>query len=151
MTRSFALAALLALACPPSASASLGGTAASVDADRVHMEGALLRVTRADAYTVHELQSAAGTVVREFVSPGGTVFGVAWQGPWIPDMKQVLGDYFERYEAELRSRAGRRRRGPVSIETPGLVVQMSGHQRSFSGRVYVPQLIPQGVETASIR
>jgi hypothetical protein len=151
MARYLVLAALVAFAWPPAASASLGGTAASVDADRVHLEGALLRIARAGPYSVHEIQSAAGTVVREFVSPAGTVFGVAWQGPWIPDLKQVLGAYFDQYRAALRSRTGRRRRGPISIDTPGLVVQMAGHPRSFSGRAYVPQLVPDGVEPATIR
>jgi hypothetical protein len=147
---SLVLAASMAVASP--AFASLGGTAASVEADRVQIQGALLRIAQSDAYTVHELQSATGTVVREFVSSTGTVYGVAWQGPYMPNLKQVLGAYFDQYQAALRSaRNGRRRRGPVSIETPDLVVQISGHQRAFSGRAYVPQFVPQGVDTASIR
>ena len=151
MNRVLALGVLLGAIVPTQARASLGGTADTVDADRVRMKGALLRVARTDGYAVHELQAATGTVVREFVSPAGTVFGVAWQGPWVPDLKQVLGPYFEQYQAALADRSERRRRGPVSIETPGLVIQVAGHQRSFSGRVYVPQLVPQGVEPATIR
>lgn len=151
MNRLFGVAALIALAFPSAASASLGGAVATVDADRVKMQGALLRIAQTDGYAVHELQSPSGTVVREFVSPTGTVFGVAWQGPWVPDLRQVLGDYFEQYRAALAQQHARRHRGPVSIETSGLVIQLSGHQRSFSGRVYVPQLVPPGVETASIR
>lgn len=151
MTRWFAVATLVALTFPSTASASLGASTASVDADRVQMQGALLRIARTDAYTIHEIQSAAGTVVREFVSPTGTVFGVAWEGPWMPDLKQVLGSYLDEYQAALKDRTGRRRRGPVAIETPGLVVQLAGHPRSFSGHAYVPQLLPQGVDAAAIR
>lgn len=142
-------AAFLVSAAP--AFASLGGTVESVTADRVHVQGALLQVAQNDGYTVHELQSAKGTVIREFVSPAGTVYGVAWQGPWMPDLKQVLGAYFDEYTAALAARNGRRRRGPISIETPDLIVQLSGHPRSFSGRAYVPALVPQGVAAASIR
>ena len=107
------LAAILALAAPPIASASLGGPASSVEDDRVRTESALVGISRTDAYAVPQLQSPTGTIVKEFVSPAGTVFAVTWQGPWLPDMKQVLGDYFARYQAELKSRSGRHRRGPV--------------------------------------
>src|ERR1700722_19006066 len=34
------------------------------------------------------------TVVDEYVSPAGTVFAVAWHGPFVPDMQQILGSYF---------------------------------------------------------
>ena len=51
--------ALVALSA--NVSATLGRDASSVDADRVRMQGALLRIARSDAYTVHELRSASGT------------------------------------------------------------------------------------------
>ena len=146
-----ALIAAVAAALPGAASASLGGNESSINTDRVHVQGALVRIARTDAYTLHELQSATGVAIREFVSPTGTVFGVAWQGPWMPDLRQILGTYFDDYQRALAARGDRKRRGPVSIETPGLVVQVSGHQRSFSGRAYDPQLVPQGVDPAIIQ
>lgn len=146
------VAALAAIVClPATARASLGGSASTVESDRVAMEGALMRMTHADTFALHEIRSAAGVMVREYVSPSGTVFAVVWQGPWMPDLRQVLGDHFERFERSMQARRARRSRGPVSIDEPDFVVQVSGHQRSFYGRAYLPALLPQGVRPEAIR
>ncbi|MGB0014383.1 MAG: DUF2844 domain-containing protein [Candidatus Sulfotelmatobacter sp.] len=135
--------------------AALGGDITSVQSDQVHMQGTI-RTTAKGSYTVHEIQSSAGTLVREYVastgSAAGKVFAVAWQSPWPPDMRQLLGSYFEQYlqaaKAQSTSRVGRR---PVMIEQPGLVVQISGHPRSFTGRAYVPQMLPSDVRVEDIQ
>ena len=132
--------------------AALGGSAASIDADRVKVQGALLRVQTADRYTLHEIQSAAGTTIREYVSGSGTVFAVAWDGPAMPDLRQVLGDYFTTFQRDVeQQRAARRAHGPLAIDDGDLVVQVSGHMRSLSGRAYVKRLLPSGVEPSAIR
>jgi hypothetical protein len=132
--------------------AALGGSATSIDADRVKAQGALLRIQTADRYTLHEIRSAAGTTIREYVSPSGSVFAVAWNGPAMPDLRQVLGDYFSVYQQEVeRLRRTRRGRGPVAINTGNLVVQIGGHMRSLTGRAYVKPLVPIGVDPAAIR
>ena len=142
---------VLTLASPGRVFAALGGDAASVQADQVHMQ-ASLRSARTTAYTVQELRSPAGVVVRQYVSPSGTVFGVAWEGPWLPDMRQLLGSYFEQYEqamqAQNSARGGRR---PIHIEIPGLIVHLSGHPRSFVGQAYVPDMVPAGMRAEEIR
>ena len=143
---------LLLLALPSIAFAALGGSATSVDADRIRVEGALMRIVRNDAYALHEIRAASGTMIREYVNPSGLVFAVAWDGPWLPDLRQVLGDHFDRYQAVMQSRQqGRTGRGAVVIDEPGLVVQMSGHPRAFKGRAYLPALLPAGVQLESIR
>ena len=144
--------ALVVVALPVSAFAALGGDAASVESDRVRMKGALLRIVRSDAYTLHEVQSSSGTTVREYVSSTGTVFAVAWQGPWLPNLRQILGTYFDQYQRTVQAAQGRRRaRGSLAIDQPDLVVQMSGHPRAFSGRAYVPRLLPQSIQADVIR
>jgi hypothetical protein len=143
----------LMLIAPPSiAFAALGGSVSSVDADRVHVEGALMRIVKNDAYALHEIRSASGTMIREYVNPAGAVFAVAWDGAWLPDLRQVLGDHYDRYQAVMQSRRqGRTGRGVVVIDEPGLVVQMSGHPRAFKGRAYLPALVPAGLQLESIR
>jgi hypothetical protein len=152
-TAGFARNALvvLLLAVPSTAFAALGGTTDSVDADRVHVQGALMRIVRVDAYALHEIRSATGTMIREYVNGSGNVFAVAWEGPWTPDLKQVLGDHFAEYQAAMRARPGRRARGVVSINQPGLVVQITGHMRAVTGRAYLPALVPSGTQLESIR
>jgi len=143
---------LVMVALPLPAFAALGGDITSVRTDQVHMRGALLRITGADTSKVHEIQTPSGTLVREYVSPTGTVFAVAWQGPWMPDLRQLLGTYFEHYIQSAQAvRAHRSRHGPLVIKEAGLVVQQSGHPRAFVGSAYVPQLLPQGFDAAAIR
>lgn len=143
---------LCILVAPSTAFASLGGTVASVDADRVRAQGALMRIVQSDAYALHEIRSASGTMVREYVNGSGTVFAVAWDGPWLPDLRQVLGDRFDQYQAAMTAnQRARKGRGVIAIDEPGLVVQMSGHPRAFTGRAYVPALLPQGIQLESIR
>lgn len=154
MTRRWILAGALvcaALADPYLASASLGGTADTVEADRARMQ-ATVRMTRKAAYQVHELTAPNGVVVREFVSPTGIVFGVAWQGSIRPDLQQLLGGYFQHFtevaQAQKQHQAGRR---AIEVHEAGLVVEGGGHARAFVGRGYVPQLVPAGVEAGEIR
>jgi len=146
------LVVVASLVIPASRSwASLGGDAASIQADQVHMQGNR-RTMAAESYTVHEIQANSGTVVREYVSPEGKVFAVAWHGPWMPDMRQILGSYFDQYARANQSQSGARmRRGPVVIDEPGLVVQIGGHMRAFAGRAYVPEMLPSGVRAENIQ
>jgi hypothetical protein len=132
------------------ASAGLGQEVSSVQADQVHMQ-AKLHTTKAEAYEVQEIDAPTGIVVREYVA-AGKVFAVAWHGPWPPDMRQILASYFDTYvkaaQAQASSHAGRR---PLRIEQPGLVVETGGHVRSFVGRAYVPDLLPQGMSVEAIQ
>jgi hypothetical protein len=143
--------ALLMLALPLPALAALGGDVASVQDDQAHMKGSL-KTTEATTYTLHEIKGDSGTTVREYVSPAGDVFAVSWQGPFLPDMKQILGSYFQAFSSAARAqRTARRGRGPLSIQQSGLVVESGGHMRAFSGRAYDPGKLPQGVSANEIR
>lgn len=94
-------------------------------------------------FVVQENTMPSGTVVRQYIA-NGTVFAVSWQGPSMPDLHRLLGDnYFTQYrQAAPASRSGR---GHLRVQQTGLVVQSSGHMRAFSGKAYLPQLLPQGV------
>jgi hypothetical protein len=139
---------VLGLALP--SSAALGGTLDSVQADQSQMK-ANLSTRHAAAYTIYELQAPNQLTVREYVSSEGRVFGVAWQGPFFPDMQQILGDYFAAYRTGVeefkRANAGRR---PLNIQQPGLVAQTAGHMRAYAGRMYDPDLVPSGVDVTVI-
>ena len=127
--------------------AELGGDVSTVQADQVRMKGAL-RITRTSSYDIHEVQTSSGTRVREYVSPAGKVFAVSWQGPWLPNLEQLLGPYFADYTAAQNHRQSR---GPLLIHQPNLVVQSSGHMRSFIGRAYIPDMMPAGVRAEEIQ
>ncbi|MDR3747168.1 MAG: DUF2844 domain-containing protein [Acidobacteriota bacterium] len=145
--RGILLFALLGFVSP--AWAALGDNSASVQADSARMNGAL-RSTSNARYTIQEIRTSNGQTVREFVSPGGSVFGVAWDGPTTPDLQQLLGSYFEQFRQASEQRQ-HPPRGPLAIETPTLVVQQSGHLRAFRGRAYLPTALPSGVQSSEIQ
>jgi hypothetical protein len=144
------LAVVVSLFSPP-AFAVLGGDAASVDADRAQMKGSG-ELKQASTYTLHQLTGPSGTVVREYVSPAGKVFAVAWQGPFFPDMQQLLGSYFDQYSAAVTAnKEAHLGRHPLNLQLPGLVVQTNGYMRAFHFRAYIPQQVPTGVKEEELR
>jgi Protein of unknown function (DUF2844) len=155
-TRALVCTFLVVLSTP--AFAVLGDNAASVLTDQGLMKGTLHSVDKS-AYVVHEITTSYGSRVREFVSPTGVVFAVVWDGRFPPNFQQLLGPYYRQaQEASGQQQSphdgGQRvalRRGSAVIDTPGLVLVQVGHSRSFHGRAYIPQLIPQGVSTSDIR
>jgi hypothetical protein len=154
-----ALASALLLTLPLPMWATLGDNAASVLTDQARMKGTVRSVDN-QTYVMHEITGTSGAKVREFVTPGGAVFGVAWEGQQPPDLQQLLGPYYQQArqarQAQLQDQnasqnAPRAHRAPVAIQTPGLVLYEGGHVRSFHGAAYIPQLIPPGVQASDIR
>lgn len=123
-------------------SASLGGSAESVitDQSRLHAKRAVLERRE---YTVHEITKDDGSVVREYVTPSGKVFGVSWSGPTIPDLTQLLGTYNTEFQTAIRAKRGRR--SSAAVHNSDLVVESSGRMRSFHGRAYLNSMLPSGV------
>ena len=143
------LAAALFLVLPLQSWAVLGDNAASVLADQARMKGTLHSVD-AHTYVVHEITVPMGTTVREYVSPVGVVFAVAWEGPFAPDFQSLLGPYYQQAQQSAPTEP-HPRRAPILIQTPGLVFQQSGHARNFHGQAYIPQLLPTGMAASDIR
>lgn len=141
MRNSCILLSILAAAAFP-AGATLGGSATSVVTDQTELHAKRAVVERQD-YTVHEITGEDGTVIREYVTPAGRVFGVSWTGPTIPDLTQLLGTYNAEFQTAIRAKRGRR--NGAAIHNPDLVVESSGHMRAFRGRAYLNSLLPSGV------
>ena len=142
---------LLMLALPIPALAALGGDATSVQQDQAQMKSTL-KTTEAETYTTHELTAPGKTVVKEYVSPEGKVFAITWSGPFIPNMQQLLGTYFDRFaqaaKAQRENHPGHR---PVSIQQSDFIFQNGGHMRAYVGRAYVPAMVPQGVNVDALQ
>jgi hypothetical protein len=140
---------MLALSLP--ALAALGGDVSSVQEDKAQMKGTL-KTTETDAYTVHEITAAGNTIVKEYVSPAGKVFAITWHGQFIPNMQQLLGTYFDQYaQAAKEQRESHPGRHPLNFQQSGLVVQSGGHMRSYMGRAYIPDMVPQGVNVDALQ
>jgi hypothetical protein len=145
---------LSSLLLPLRARAALGGDVTSVEADRQQMKATRTVRTQGN-YSVHEITTPYGTVVREYVSPDGKVFGVAWRGPFLPNFQQILGDNYGKFAQaaqNVRSAQPRRsRNAPLTVEQQDLVMHSGGHTRAYVGHAYVPGMIPQGVDATDIR
>jgi hypothetical protein len=132
-----------ALAAP--ALAALGGDAASVQADGVHMKAAV-RVTPSSTFSVHQISSAAGIVVREFVGTDGKVFAVSWSGPLNPDLRQVLGGYYGQFlQAAATTPINHRQ---LRITSRGWC-RTAPHARLRRARLY--GMLPQNFSVADIK
>jgi Protein of unknown function (DUF2844) len=137
------------LALPSFAYAALGGTVDSVKQDGVHMKAAVQVAASNPNYTVHALQMPSGTLVREYAGTDGKVFAVAWDGPAMPDLRQVLGDYFDQYSNAAQVNRGGH--GHFSLNDSGLIIQSGGRVRDFTGKAYVPKMLPAGVTADEIQ
>ena len=140
----------LASWCVAPARAALGGDAASVasDADALH---GVIHSTPLQQYDIHEITSDNGMRLREFQDRSGVVFAVVWSGPAMPDLQKLLGASYQTYTTAVAAANHPGLKRPVRIATSDLVVESDGHMRAFSGRAYLPALIPVGMSAAEIR
>jgi hypothetical protein len=99
-------------------------------------------------YSMRALRLASGTELREYVAPSGVIFGVAWTGPTVPDLRSYLGSHFSEFQTAAREV---KRRGPLYVHAGQLVVENSGHMRDFHGRAYLEDAIPSGTSAAVIQ
>ena len=149
MKTTFSVLLILILGSVP-AWATLGQYESSVTTDQQHMRSQD-RVQSFQAYKVHELTTANGATVREYVSPQGLVFGVSWQGPFMPDMQQLLGAYAANLQAAPPAQTQVRRRRGLIVNTKDFVFVSGGHMRSWKGRAYVPGLVPSNVSVEVVQ
>jgi hypothetical protein len=119
--------------------AALGGDVASVTSDVQVLRGQHTMVAKT-GFTLHQITSSDGSVVNEFVSPAGVVFGVSWQGHFVPNLKQLLGSYATNLQQGQRTEVIPRH--AVTIQGDNFMLSSFGHGRSFRGRAVVPGLVP---------
>ncbi|HZZ11290.1 MAG TPA: DUF2844 domain-containing protein [Paraburkholderia sp.] len=141
--------AMLGATCALSfaAHATLGQNVSTVDGDQIRLHAVARAATSQGAYAVHLLTTPSGTLVREYVAPNGVVFGVAWEGPTLPDLKSMLGASFDTYVAATATRRGT----PLAVSDSDLVVFSGGHLRAFAGHAYLPHAVPVGVDAGVIQ
>jgi hypothetical protein len=148
-----------------SAHAALGGTpmtppaGASVTTQTVSptavlhaASGAASAASTSSSYTVRATTFGNGTVVHEYLAADGSVFGLAWRGPQMPNLNDLLGTYFPQYLAGVEAvRAARGGHGPVAVDQSSLVVHSGGHMGAFVGQAWLPQALPAGVSGSDIQ
>lgn len=137
------------LGMPISSWAVLGGKASSIQSDQVQMKATIRPGTQTSQYSVQTMQTPSGITIREYADSQGNVFAITWQGPFMPNLKQLLGQYFGTYVAAAKNHHGDLHH--LSVADQNLVVHSQGHMRAFSGIAYLPAKIPAGVNPANLQ
>jgi hypothetical protein len=119
--------------------AALGDSISSVDNDVQVLHGQHQMVAKV-GYNMHQITMKDGSVVKEFASPAGTIFGISWQTHVMPNLQQLLGSYMTNYQQGERTQVARRR--AVTIQGDNFIFSSMGHMGFFKGRAYVPGLVP---------
>ncbi len=132
------------------ARAALGESVDSIELDRKMLSAAEVVSTAHANYTVYQMKYD-GTSVRQYVSPSGIVFGIAWNGLVHPDLTLLLGSYAGEYQEALGQTVRRYGERRLQVKAAHVIVQKWGHMRNLQGRAYVPDLIPAGVTVDEIR
>lgn len=129
------------------------GAASSTQSVMRSAASAASSATASASYTVRETTLGNDTVVREYLATDGSVFGIAWRGPQMPDLNDLLGSYFPQYVAGVKAvRAARGgARGPVAVDQSTLVVHSGGHMGAFNGQAWLPTALPAGVSGSDIQ
>jgi hypothetical protein len=138
-----------ALAAPPCL-ASLGGAPTKFDGTSARHTRVLAAAAPSSGYRVEVTTLPSGTTVREYVGADGLVFAVSWNGPFLPDLRSLLGQHFDTLTSESvrHPKAGHSR---VRVEQPDLTIESAGHMRAYTGRAWINSMLPAGFHTGDIQ
>jgi hypothetical protein len=160
----FALASSSAFAAlgQPAATISQDGSSVLSSVQARQFAQATQAVAQANV-TVQTVQSGPIAISEYVRSDTGEVFAIRYAGPYMPNLQQLLGQYFPIVTAQnQQAPAGRPLpRGPVRdiqvtstdpANTTGLnlVVHEQGFMGSFTGYAYDPTLLPQGFDISNL-
>ena len=107
--------------------------------------------TVAGSLEVRSTRLPSGTEVREYLDAGGKVVAIAWQGPTLPDLQQLLGSYFPRFVQAQAVKATDGSHRQTQWRATDVVVESHGHLRAFQGRAYLPAQLPAGFSAEQIQ
>ena len=130
--------------------AALGDTEDSIAHDvRRHQA----RSQRQDlgGYTVHRMNMADGSQIRQYVAPDRRIFAVSWNARHKPDLSLLLGAAYTRF-ANAAQQAGAHTGALRSLHHTSLdlVVQSAGHLQVYTGYAYHPSMVPAGFDMARL-
>ncbi len=128
--------------------AALGEYEGSVSLDQRILRGEIREEVHT-GYKLHQIITADGAVIREYVSPEGKVFAISWHAHFLPNLPQLLGSYFSRVQQTAQAKV--QRGGPLVIQTRDFVYFSGGRMMDFHGSAYVPGLLPKNVTAEVVR
>lgn len=139
---------ILLLAYAGASHAVLGGLPQQFDTQATTVASSV--TSAGTSYVTRDTTLASGTRVREYVAAGGLVFALTWDGPTLPDLKALLGKYFDTMAAES-ARMPKAGRSSMAINRPEVVINSGGRMRAFEGSAWIPAEFPAGFTAADLR
>ena len=139
--------ALPMLCASAGARAELGGAMpaladSAAAAPRTLLNGALL---------VRTLTDAGNTTINEYATPTGLIVAYAWQGPTMPDLRALLGQYADSYRSGAVMSAASGNLHASRVVRPDVIVESGGPMRGYVGRAWLPAALPPGVTPDDFR
>lgn len=146
MRKAFALL-LLYTQCAAS-HAALGSAPTDFGVAQTGLKARILAFATSN-YNVTETTLESGTLVREYANRNGVVFAVSWNGPFLPDLRTLLGKHFATLTSETakKPKAGH---SQVNLARPEVVIVSRGHMRAYAGRAWMESEFPAGFSAANI-
>lgn len=124
--------------------ADLGGNESKINDEEKEFKAISHTKKNMTGYSVHEL-TMDGTLVKEYVTPSGTIFAVSWRGMRAPNLKTLFGGVYAEYESERSKVKLEKGNRHVQVSTGNIVVHHGGQMRDMHGFAYVPSAVPPGV------
>jgi hypothetical protein len=106
------------------------------------------RGIRVPTSTSHARLLPSGVRVVEYVDRRGLVFAVTWSGPFLPDLRALLGRHFSAYTLQQQRQPSLH--APVVVRTSDVVIVSAGRMGAFQGHAWLPQRVPDGFDTGGL-
>ncbi|TAL96562.1 MAG: DUF2844 domain-containing protein [Paraburkholderia sp.] len=137
-----------AMSAPGMCRAELGGMASPAAAS----DAAVVHSLTSGLFQVRTTTDDGGTTINEYSTPAGEVFAYTWQGPTMPDLKALLGSFYDSWhDGAASAQASESALHATRIARPDVIVESGGQMRSYVGRAWLPRALPAGVSADDLR
>ncbi|WP_413289396.1 DUF2844 domain-containing protein [Bdellovibrio sp. HCB337] len=140
----------IAVLFSPAFSQATLGASVNSKATNLTAVNASQKVGSTEKYSNYEYEQN-GNTVKEFSSSEGVVFAVSWRGISKPDLNALFGSYFNEYTEAFDKVPKQYGVKSLSMKTTQMVIRRGGRMRDQSGFVYVPSLVPEGVNVEDLK
>ena len=134
-------------ACASACYAGLGDTPANLGSNLSQRN--ITQPLSNGSATYRETVLNTGTVVHEYLDSTGTVYAVTWKGPFQPDLKALLGSYFQ--VLTTANASGRKGMSGLHIVQSDFVLTSSGQMGALDGKAWLPPKLPLGMTTENLK
>lgn len=134
-------------ACASACHAGLGDAPAQLDSYLSQRN--LTQTLSNGTATYRETVLSTGTIVHEYLDSTGNVYAVTWKGPFQPDLKALLGSYFQ--VLNTASASGRKGMSGLHIVQSDFVLTSSGQMGALDGKAWLPPKLPVGMTAQNLK